>query len=71
MAADFTPEELAVRAATPAWTALPVIVAKGQAVQAAVAGHRFDAAGITAALAAFNAGPAVPDVHQAIARGLI
>jgi hypothetical protein len=71
MAADFTPEELAVQAAIPAWEALPALVAKAAQVKAAVAGHRFDAAGMTAALAAFNAGPAVPDAHQALAQGLV
>lgn len=71
MAAEFTAEELAIRAATPAWTELPVIVERAQAVREAVAGHGFDAAGMTAALQAFNAGPVVPDVHQALAQGLI
>jgi hypothetical protein len=74
MAADFTPEELASRAATPAWRALPATVARGEAVRAAVAGHRFDAAGLTAALQAFIALDQVdpiPDIHQALAQGLI
>ena len=69
--ANFTPEELAVQAAIPAWEALPVIVARSELVRAAVAGHGFDAAGMTAALQAFNSGPVVPDAHQALAQGLI
>ena len=74
MAADSTPEELAARAATPAWRALPVIVARGEAVRAAVVGQRFDAAGLTAALQAFIALDRVnriPDIQQAMAQGLV
>ena len=74
MAAAFTPEELASRAATPAWLALPALVERAEAVQAAVAGHSFNAAGMTAALQAFIAldkvNP-VPDVDQALAQGLV
>ena len=74
MAALFTPEEEARHAATPAWHALPAIVERGEAVRAAVAGHRFDEAGLTAALQAFIALDKVnpiPDVDAAIEAGLI
>jgi hypothetical protein len=72
--AHLTPEEQASQAATPAWKALPVIQDRQAALRPAVAGHRFDAAGMTAALQAFNSLQAVdpvPDVLQAMAQGLI
>lgn len=73
--AHLTPAEIAVNlaanAAVPAWEALPCIAVKAAQVRAAVAGHSFDADGMTAALQAFNTGPVVPDVDQALAQGLI
>lgn len=67
-----TPQEAAVAAVFHAWPQLPQVRARAAAVHAAVQGHRFDAAGMTAALAAFNAAHTpVPDVHEAIAQGLL
>lgn len=69
-----TPQEAAVAVSVDAWAALPLLRERAAQVRTAVANHHFDAAGMTAALQAFNAAQAitpVPDVHEALKQGLI
>lgn len=71
---QMTPQEAAVAATVDAWAALPILRERAAVVRAAVRNHRFDAAGMTAALEAFNAAQAqtpVPDVHEALEQGLV
>lgn len=76
MAAHLTPGEQAVADATPAWRALPTTVARAAELRAVAATlrHLGDADAITALNRAFadldRANP-IPDVHQALADGLV
>jgi len=76
--AHLTPEEEITRAATPAWRALPTTVARTAELRAVAATPEVralsDADAITALLRAFadldRANP-IPDIQEAVARGLV
>lgn len=76
MAAHLTPGEQAVADATPAWRALPTTQNRTAELRAIAASlrHLSDAEAITAlnkAFAELDRVTPIPDVHEAIARGLV